>query len=327
MSERTLHLNSIVQTIGDYRQGQIARITEQHVEKWLAQFEGDNQDGILAELDHVFQKTYITKQRATKFLTELVVNPKLAGADPCAFWQTSHLLTLQTAGNSQRDLLELFASPLRDQCGLEISDCGDENGAYIYLDDVIFTGNRVKNDIVEWVKGEAPKQGRLDIVVMAFHWGGQYYAETKIQEACKTSGKQIKTTWWSILRLEDRKTYTNDSDVLRPKALPDVPLAKPYEESLTYPPAYRTGHKVGENGFFSSPEGRNLLEQELLIAGLRVREMCPNLNKYQRPLGNMLLESLGFGSLVVTYRNCANNCPLALWAGHPWLPLFQRRTN
>jgi hypothetical protein len=55
--------------------------------------------------------------------------------------------------------------------------------------------------------------------------------------------------------------------------------------------------------------------------------MCPNLNKYQRPLGNMLLETLGFGSLIVTFRNCPNNAPLALWAGDPWHPLFPRTTN
>ena len=41
----------------------------------------------------------------------------------------------------------------------------------------------------------------------------------------------------------------------------------------------------------------------------------------------MILESLGFGSLVVTFRNCPNNAPLALWAGDPWYPLFPRRTN
>ena len=45
--------------------------------------------------------------------------------------------------------------------------------------------------------------------------------------------------------------------------------------------------------------------------------MCPNLNVYQRPLGNMVLEALGFGSLHVTFRNCPNNCPLAFWAGKP----------
>jgi hypothetical protein len=41
----------------------------------------------------------------------------------------------------------------------------------------------------------------------------------------------------------------------------------------------------------------------------------------------MVLETLGFGSLIVTFRNCPNNTPLALWAGDPWYPLFPRITN
>ncbi len=42
---------------------------------------------------------------------------------------------------------------------------------------------------------------------------------------------------------------------------------------------------------------------------------------------HMTLETLGFGSLVVTFRNCPNNAPLALWVGDPWYPLFPRTTN
>ena len=60
---------------------------------------------------------------------------------------------------------------------------------------------------------------------------------------------------------------------------------------------------------------------------MRIREMCPHLNQYQRPLGNMVLDTLGFGSMIVTFRNCPNNAPLALWTGDPWYPLFQRTTN
>ena len=79
--------------------------------------------------------------------------------------------------------------------------------------------------------------------------------------------------------------------------------------------------------FFSSEEGRDVLEQELLVAGAKIRDLCPQLNKYQRPLGNMILETLGFGSTIVTFRNCPNNAPLAFWAGNPWYPLFERKIN
>jgi hypothetical protein len=65
----------------------------------------------------------------------------------------------------------------------------------------------------------------------------------------------------------------------------------------------------------------------LLVAGVRIRDMCPNLKENHHPLGYSVLKTLGFGALVVTYRNCPNNCPLAFWADWPWEPLFPRKTN
>jgi hypothetical protein len=54
-------------------------------------------------------------------------------------------------------------------------------------------------------------------------------------------------------------------------------------------------------------------------------------------MGFEYFESLGFGSVFITYRNIANNCPLVLWWGdtnyhpsHPfskWYPLFPRKGN
>ena len=96
---------------------------------------------------------------------------------------------------------------------------------------------------------------------------------------------------------------------------------------MHHQPHLRTAGQVGGNGIFASDAGRQLLEQEFLKAGVRIREMCPNLGETQRPLGHMTLETLGFGSLIVTFRNCPNNAPLALWAGDPWHPLFARTTN
>ena len=133
--------------------------------------------------------------------------------------------------------------------------------------------------------------------------------------------------------LEDRKAYTTDtSDVLRPVSIPAM---------TRLPTAYTNAHDVihrrlrtpgpggsAGNCIFSSDTGRQLIwNMNSLKAGVRIRQMCPHLNQYQRPLGNMILDTLGFGSLIVTFRNCPNSAPLALWAGDPWHPLFQRTTN
>jgi hypothetical protein len=84
---------------------------------------------------------------------------------------------------------------------------------------------------------------------------------------------------------------------------------------------------MGDSEIFSSEAGRDLLEQQLLKAGLQIREECQYLKENHRPLGYMKLKTLGFGSLLVTFRNCPNNCPLAFWVDDPWYPLFPRKIN
>ena len=94
-----------------------------------------------------------------------------------------------------------------------------------------------------------------------------------------------------------------------------------------YPPEKRAKGGTPKDSVFSGEEGRALLERVFLESGVRIRSICPHLKETARPLGFSLLKTLGFGATVITYRNCPNNCPLALWAGDPWYPLFRRKTN
>lgn len=326
-SARTRLLESIAATIADYRQGEIAPPDAAHVARWINQFEATVRDPLLAELDQVLTRTYITRVEVETFLASLVTNAKLAGDNPCDFWRSANFLSIQGGGNSQREMLKMFDQVLRATCNIGLDQCGASDGPYIYLDDVIFSGNRVKNDLVGWLASGAPAAATVHVVVIAYHRGGQYYASTKIDGACAAAGKTMGISWWRSLEIEDRKRYVNDSDVLRPSSLPEDEATQAYVASLRYPPVIRQGAGVGEHKFFSTDAGRCLLEQEMLQAGLHIRSICPYLNTYQRPLGNMVLDTLGFGSLIVTFRNCPNNAPLAFWAGDPWYPLFPRKTN
>lgn len=327
MSKRSSLLKSISGTITDYRAGEINAPTPEHVETWIEQFDGEVQETIMEELDHVLKQTYIPKATVQKFLSSLVKNKSLAGDDPCSFWETVKFLDIQSGGNSQREMLRMFDPLLQEECDLEIKDCGGDPDAYLYLDDGIFTGNRIRNDINSWIQSDAPQDAKVHVVTIALHRGGQYYAKTQLEKSARDAGKKIDIHWWRCVEIEDRKTYVSSSDVLRPTSLPDDELTQEYVQSLKYAPVLRKPGSVGNNKFFSSEEGRHSLEQEFLKTGARIRFMCPDLNVYQRPLGNMVLETLGFGSLLVTFRNCPNNCPLAFWAGYPWYPLFPRKTN
>lgn len=323
MTERARLCASIVETIKDYH----SKPTIAHVDRWVSQFTADVQLPLLCEMDHVLKKTYFSLNRVNGFLQGLLKAEKLAGADPCTFWKSVGFLQVQQRGNSQREMLAILDAALRNQCGFPISECGKGATTFIYVDDAIFSGGHVLADLNTWIEKSAPKKAHVHIVVMAFHRYGQWYTENKLKEAAKESAKDVTTTWWRAIEVEDRKSRINQSDVLRPVSLPDSDPVRQYAGSLRYPVVFRKSGHAGENDFFSGEEGRGLLEQQFLMAGVNIRSVCPNLNAYQRPLGNMVLETLGFGSMFVTFRNCPNNAPLALWAGDPWHPLFPRTTN
>ena len=329
MSDRARLLKSIADTITDYRAGEIPTPTSAHVDKWISQFAQPVQEPILAEMDHVLARTYLPKTKVESFLAMLVMNPKIAGADPSAFWRGVKFLDIQGGGNSQRDMLALFSTALHKECGLTISQCGGRAATtFVYLDDVIFTGNRVLKDLTAWINSNAPTTAHVHVITMGLHSGGQFYAKGRIETAAKTAGKSITLTWWRSVEIEDRKAHTDSSDVLRPVVIPNDPATQAYVQALGYPPTLRRPGNVGGRGFFSSEQGRNLLEQEFLKMGVHIRtNLSRNLNQYMRPLGNMVLATTGFGSMLVTFRNCPNNAPLAIWAGNPWHPLFARKTN
>ncbi len=320
-------LASIATTIRDYRAGEIAQPTPEHVHRWVSQFDQDVQLLILAETDHVLKQTYFNRNNVTAFLQALIGNEEITGGDPSEFWRGVKFFNKQGGGSSQREMVALVDEFLAERFGFTTKHCGENATTFVYLDDVVFTGNRVRTDVSTWIVNSAPSLVNLHVIVIAYHRGGQFYAKTKINEAATGAKKQIDVRWWRCIELEDRKNYINSSDVLRPRGLGNDPLVAAYASSLKFPPLFRTQSGRGEHEIYSSEEARNILEQELLKAGAKIRDMCPYLGKYQRPLGNMVLETLGFGSMIVSFRNCPNNAPLAFWAGDPWYPLFERKTN
>lgn len=327
MSQWNNLLASIAQTIQDYRDGSLPQPVPAHVERWVQQFDAAAQLPILQEIDHVLKSIYFSKEKVSQFIRGAIHTQKLTGDNAMQFWRSANFLDIQGGGDSQRDMLALFSQQLMGEFGFGIDGSGQGNDVFIYLDDGIFTGNRVRRDLEEWVRDHAPAHAMVHVICIALHSGGQYYAGGKIQDAIRASGKQIGITWWRAIELEDRRTYSATSDVLRPTVIPNDPAVQAYVASMRYQPTLRAAGNPGAAGLFSSDGAKILLEQEFLKAGVRIRQICPNLGATQRPLGHMTLETLGFGSLIVTYRNCPNNAPLAFWVDAPWYPLFPRTTN
>jgi hypothetical protein len=316
--------------VADYRLGEIEPIDADHVIGWVSQFHEDAQDPLLAEMIHVLQRSYFTKAAVTEFLTSIAVSQDLTGGNRRAFWENASVLNVQQLGNSQSELLGVFDEVLQQNVGVGIANTSPTSDINVYIDDVVYGGGHVRSDLVQWIKESAPQTATLDIIVMAYHEGGKYFADTQLRQAAAQVGKAIQIRWRCVRKLEDRLAYIINSDVLRPTRIPQDALVQEYVAKLVaqgFPPVLRNPGQVGAAALFSGEQGRSHLEEQMLLKGAYIRSICPYLHEYQRPLGNMVLRTLGFGSLVVTYRNCANNCPLALWAGDPWVPLFPRKTN
>lgn len=332
MTERQTLLESIANTTADYRAGDLPAPTAEHVDRWVRQFQTEVQVELLRELDHVLKKTYLSKATVTSFLGGMVKSTKIAGESPCDYWARAHFLKIQTNGNSQKEMLGLVDKILETQCKLSIDKCGSVSGDYVYVDDVMFSGSRVGNDLAAWIGEKAPARARVHIIVAAIHTSGEYLVSKRLEQAIADSGKAIELKYWRIATVENRKYYKNDSGVLWPSVIPGDPATQQYIAlPHKYPLELRSpGGRVAP---FSSEQGRQLLERELLIAGVKIRGLSQNPKDILRPLGFSPF-GVGFGSMVVTYRNCPNNCPLALWWGDPeatagpfhWYPLFQRKT-
>lgn len=334
MCTRNDLLISVANTIKTYREGEIPEPTPEHVDRWLNQFTPAYQLPFLQEINHVLTERFFTKENIKQFLNELVKNERLAGQDPNSYWKTVNFLDIQKKGHSQTEMLELFDESLTSQYGLSRSNCGLDGGDFIYIDDVIFSGGRVITDVVDWIINKAPQNARLHIVVAAMHTGGHWFCTEKIKAAIKQCGKNIESLFWRALDVENRKYHKNTSSVLWPTTIPNVQEVQAYANSLTrFPFEPRVVLAEAVAAPFSSEAGRQVLESEFLIAGAKIKSQSTNSKENIRPLGFSSF-GLGFGSTIITYRNCPNNCPLALWWGDSsatsgalnWYPLLPRET-
>lgn len=322
-------LEQVATTIADYRAADLPAPDADDVGRWVAQFDETERKPLLEELLHVWNQIYVSKSEAERFLTNEINNQALAGSDPKAFWEGTEFLKIQERGHSQADMLRLMKPILKAETGLRLSACGGE-GRFIYIDDVLFTGGRIKSDLSTWLTNEAPAASTVYVLLMAVHTFGEWRLGEDLKAKAKELGKTLDLKIFRLLSLENRKFKKDSSDVLWPTTLP--PAGAMYAAGAT---GHTSRHPGGASSLFSSEAGRHNLEQAFLKAGLRIRAFSQNPKPVLRPLGYGPF-GVGFGSLFVSWRNCPNNAPLALWWGDPespnwhpfskWRPLVPRKT-
>jgi hypothetical protein len=335
MSINTL-TTALAEKLVGYRASDGYRMDADHVARWAYQFDENVRDALLREMIHVADAAYYSEQAVKGFFKHQIKYEKFAGKDPESFWRNCNLLNIQVNGHSQREISAQFFELLKLELGIEKGDCGKRNEVFVYLDDAIFSGGRVGGDLAVWIKTKAPKSATVRILVIGTYTLGEYQLKKRLIQIAKEAEKDISFEIWAALRLENRKYHKNQSEVLWPKQIArDDAVERYLNRDHRFPFEPRSIDGKLAHPIFSGPEGRALLESEMLKAGAKIREFSQNPNEIVRPLGFGAF-GLGFGSTFITYRNCPNNCPLAWWWGDPnasrnhpfskWYPLVQRKT-
>ena len=331
--KRSELLQSIAKIIADYRADEIPSRTPTLINEWLQQFPEAIQDSLLEALAYVMRKTYVSHDRFREFLKGLASTDKLSpGTDPGAYWRKANLLSIQQGGNSQKEILSMFDEVIQEEYGFGLEQTGGSNGDFIYLDDCIATGSRLRSDVCNWLKEDTPRNINLHVITPIL-FKGSWWVDDEIKKAAQDNGKTIIITKWRLdqFEMENRRRYSHRADVLWPTSVPDQEVVHrycAYLEDLGYPPVLRNSGHSGVSGIFKDDAQKILMEKEFLLRGCHIREEQVNLPDKLRPLGYSNLHTFGFGSMFVTYRNCPNNCPLVFWVEQNDFPsLFPRKTN
>jgi hypothetical protein len=329
-------VKSISNIIVDYADEEFGKLDENHVLRWVNQFQEEDRKVVLEETNRILKRTYITKGAFESFISNLITSTKFSTKNPSDFWSNVSLCDIQVNGNSQKELISLVKKNVCEQFGFEpkVNTASDH---FIYLDDFLFSGNRIISDLRQWIVNDAPIKCHVSVVLMGWYQSGIWYVQNTLKGLAKENNKDITFKFWSFeeYRLENRLKYRNDSHVFWPEELVmDLPEAEQYIKSQNREPVFREATNKKNDVF--SKKRRTQYELAMVKAGLQILGYCQEPNKVVKPLGYNRFDGFGFGSTIFSFRNCPNNNPLAFWWGDPtystahpfgkWYPLMQRKS-
>jgi len=318
--------NQLIQEIVDIAQDyNNCDFNFEHVKKWIEQFPSKTRQPILEELAFLLNKTYIDSN-AMKVYVDKVIE-KLSKQDNL---ENYHFLNFKKNGNSRLQLLEL----------IKVNNCINQNieqtNKFVYIEDVLYTGNTLIKDLEFWVKEYLNNDTSLIEGIWIFyhsiHTSNIKYVKGRLKELFGN----IPIYWNCIFNVYDNKHISNDNydafsimnNKLSEKSISYAEKLKKEKPNVTF--FRKKSRKPGK--FISSASSREIMERYFYEKGV---EIFDNVTKTQfRPLGYHYLYSLGFGATTITHWNCPNNAPLVLWWGNPehsylgdWYPLFPRIVN
>lgn len=256
---------------------------------------------------------------------------------------------IQESGKSQSQLVEMLNDRVNSKygCGIRTGKLGNEK-YYVYLDDGLYTGSRLRKDIKRCLK-MIPEGSRIDVIYMIACRSGLDFSKRELEKICKTKNITINIHRWrelcnnkAIVRHDNVVSYESTQDCLWPSSklskLPEISAYVEKLEELNGKKVYYCFRNAGYKytaGVFSNLANRDILEEEFLRKGIAITRNIRE-HKGLYPLGYNLIPSFGFGSFCATDLNISNTCPIVLWWGNVigkgneldcWYPLLPRRIS
>lgn len=330
-------INEIVEIIKDYRKGEIEQINYFSVLKWINQFDTEYQVVILIEFKKILSKRYISRNDFWMFykgFIEYLMKQKDLDINKL------YLLDIQRFGSSQHDVNEIFKDVLKHEFRVKPLDKIQSDNTFIYLDEGIFTGNRVLVDLKEFIFNTNLKDATILIFVISEHIQGTNYFLEEFKKL--TLNRNIKVAIFSVFKNDIG--FDKSSGVLKLSKRPSDFESSAYIDNVIIfnkkkgreIELFRSERNQNDE-LFSNWINKEILEEQFFKYGVRILSGFKQLEKV-RPFGFDHKNSFGFGGLLITYRNIPNNCPLVLWASNEniysmrkekidWIPLFPRKIS
>jgi hypothetical protein len=330
-------------------------ITKDRIKKWINQFDKDDHIFLLNELLEIFSKRYYSKARIEDLLVAMIEKlcAKYEYSDKNAFLYDTVFLDLQSNGKSQKVLLQMLSGILKDKYSFDIKDCGKNAKKYfIYLDDILCTGNTLFQNIKVWssekynnqiTNKEAIKNNSAKLVFV-YIFNHVKNCHKKLNEFAIKIDRTFSNSIDVINRIGIQNIESNMKstlDIILPLYNPKDKSIESYKNQINiqvneyidnkysvneefYRPAGMPKNEI----LFTSNENRNRFETIIIKKGIDILSKAHTTIDNIRALGFALpsQKNFGFGTLCFTWRNVPNNTPLVFWyKGGGFFPLFVKR--
>lgn len=314
--------SDIANIIKDYRN---LDLNCNHVEKWINQFKTDEQEIVLLGTFHLFQKLYFSEDDFNKYIIDVI---DYLNRERITDYS---LLNCQINGTSQKELNDKFRNIINN---VKV-DILHEN--LIYLDDFIFTGNRIFQDIKRLLESNpnfaiSSSCCTINICTLGWYSYGCHKLEKELELLSTNMQRNIyfKFASYEGYRFNNNPNDFDKSDTFTTPHNISENIKTDLESKLVGKQRLLFRCNNDSEIAFKDFEFRDKFEEILIKYGIDILEKCNNTSL--KPLGFGDFQP-GFGATVFTYRNCPNNAPLVYWWGSltktdnpalQWYPLLPR---